>query len=128
MAHRGNARGALPGAEALSAALEVLERVAADRGALSGLSAADRVRLQKAAGLLARPDPNQRRRVRRALACGERESRKARDSALRRAAGIEVLRRPPRDATPPPLAGGAGAPAPSSECGTPRKCYVCKER
>ncbi|HET6410794.1 MAG TPA: hypothetical protein VFG53_01960 [Anaeromyxobacter sp.] len=102
--------------------------MAADRGVLSGLSAGDRVRLQKAAGQLARPDPDQRRHLRRALARGERESRKARDGSLRRAAGIEVLRRAPRDATPPPVALGVGASFSSSEYGAPRKCYVCKER
>ena len=128
MAARGDARDVLPDAEALATALEVLERVAADRGVLSGLSAGDRVRLQKAAGQLARPDPDQRRRLRRALARGERESKKARDGSLRRAAGIEVLRRAPKDATPPPPPGGVGASPSSSEYGAPRKCYVCKER
>ena len=121
--------------EALAAALEVLERAAANRGVLAGLSAEDRVRLQKAAGELARPDPEQRRRLRRALARGERDARKAHDGALRKETGIQRLRSAAVFPTPAPaLPDGARTPPlePDRNSGsdsglhTPRKCYVCK--
>jgi len=128
MTHRMDAGDAAPRAEALAAALEALELAVADRGILAGLSAEDRVRLQKAAGQLARPGPEERRRLRRALSRGQRESRKARDGALRGAAGIQLLRRAPRYPTPAPRGAGdgTGGSAPSPEYDVPRKCYVCK--
>ncbi len=129
-------------AEALAAALDVLERAAADRGLLASLDADARMRLQKAAGELARPGPEQRRKLRRALARGERDARKARDGALRRGTGIQALRLAPAYPTPAAMitgavaassAGadaGAGAetdpPAGAGEFSAPRKCYVCK--
>jgi NAD(P)-dependent dehydrogenase (short-subunit alcohol dehydrogenase family) len=118
-------------AEALAAALEVLERAAADRGLLASLDAAARTRLQKAAGELARPGPDQRRKLRRALARGERDARKAHDGALRRATGIQGLRAAPSYPTPRPELGVSTGPAAAADPGdpelsTPRKCYVCK--
>jgi NAD(P)-dependent dehydrogenase (short-subunit alcohol dehydrogenase family) len=133
----------------LAAALEVLERVAADRGALAGVDAGTRVRLQRAAGEVARPGPGQRRRLRRALGRAEREGQKARDAALRQTTGIQALRRAPVFATPRPVlplpgvdasgwrpdpaplpAASPPSPAPAAEAGPellePRKCYVCK--
>jgi NAD(P)-dependent dehydrogenase (short-subunit alcohol dehydrogenase family) len=133
----------------LARAIEVLARVAEDRGALAHLEAAARERLQRVAGEIARPDARQRRQLRKALARGERETRKARDGALRRETGIRKLRdapvfkaplpelpRPGADASgwwPAALPGAAPAKAPavSSEASTeelhaPRKCYVCK--
>jgi NAD(P)-dependent dehydrogenase (short-subunit alcohol dehydrogenase family) len=126
----------------LSTALDLLERVAADRGLLASLDADARVRLQKVAGALARPAPEQRRKLRRALARGERDARKARDGELRRATRIQALRLAPSYPTAAPMITGAvadvgsgpsgsstGAAASSgegSEFSTPRKCYVCK--
>jgi NAD(P)-dependent dehydrogenase (short-subunit alcohol dehydrogenase family) len=126
-------------AEALAAALDLLERAAADRGLLASLDADARRRLQQAAGALARPGPEQRRKLRRALARGEREARKARDGALRRETGIQALRLAPSFPTPAAMitgvvsgegegvdtnAGtGTGAAREFSEA---RKCYVCK--
>jgi NAD(P)-dependent dehydrogenase (short-subunit alcohol dehydrogenase family) len=135
----------------LAAALEVLERVAADRGALAGVPAEARARLQRAAGEVARPGPEQRRRLRRGLARADREAQKVRDGALRQATGIQALRRAPVFVTPlPPLpapgqdasgwrpalpapvpggtADGASSPRPDDapELAEPRKCYVCK--
>ncbi len=123
-------------AEALAAALEILERAAADRGLLAALDADARTRLQKAAGALARPGPEQRRKLRRALARGEREARKARDGALRRGTGIQALRLAPSYPTPAAMitgvvsgAGtgtGTGTGTKGREFSEPRKCYVCK--
>jgi NAD(P)-dependent dehydrogenase (short-subunit alcohol dehydrogenase family) len=88
-------------------ALEVLARVAEDRGALAAVDAATRERLQRLAGELARPDARQRRQLRKALARGERDARKARDGALRKSTGIRKLRdapvfRAPLPELPPP--------------------------
>ena len=129
--------------QALADALELLERAAADRGTLADLSAEERVRLQKAAGALARPGPEQRRRLRRALARGERDARKARDGALRKETGIQKLRSAAVFPTPPALPASFPDPDPSRhrypasasgsesasapELSQPRKCYVCKQ-
>src|SRR5512133_3823582 len=128
-------------------AIEVLARVAEDRGALAGVDAATRERLQRIAGELARPDARQRRQLRKALARGERDARKARDGALRKATGIRKLREAPVFRAPlpelpapgedasrwwPRLPGSTGRepqpqPEPDApELDAPRKCYVCK--
>jgi NAD(P)-dependent dehydrogenase (short-subunit alcohol dehydrogenase family) len=128
MADGGDPKGPTPAPEALAAALALLELAAADRGLLAGLPAEARVRLQKAAGELARPGPEQRRRLRRALARGERQAARVHDAALRRGTGIQALRQAAVFPTPPPALSGqapaAGPPAP--ELRAPRKCYVCK--
>jgi NAD(P)-dependent dehydrogenase (short-subunit alcohol dehydrogenase family) len=112
------------------------------------VDAATRERLQRVAGELARPDARQRRQLRKALARGEREGRKERDGALRKATGIRRLReapvfRPPLPELPPPgtdasawwprLPRAAPPPAPATPASgetahlhEPHKCYVCK--
>jgi NAD(P)-dependent dehydrogenase (short-subunit alcohol dehydrogenase family) len=127
-------------------AIEVLARVAEDRGLLAQVDAAERDRLQRLAGELARPSADGRRRLRKALLKAERDARKARVGALRRETGIRRLRDAPVFQTPlPPLpppgsdASGwrpelPGAEVPPAAAGegdgpaleTPRKCYVCK--
>ena len=140
MAHLKDARGSppaagelpgAPGPREIASALEVLTAVAADRGLLASLEADARVRLQKVAGALARPGPEQRRRLRRALSRGERRAQKARDGALRRGTGIRAARPSPALPAPPPPAVAAGSAAAAEEgggpeLGVPRKCYVCK--
>ncbi|HYG69721.1 MAG TPA: SDR family NAD(P)-dependent oxidoreductase, partial [Anaeromyxobacteraceae bacterium] len=121
----------------LAAALDVLARVAEDRGVLAAVDAATRERLQRLAGELARPDLEQRRKLRKALTREARDARKARDAELRRDTGIQKLRRAPVFETPLPALPAPGTdasgwrpvlpdedPPPLSE---PRKCYVCKK-
>src|SRR5215208_1316416 len=91
LTQRASAPGPVDAAD-LARALEVLARVAEDRGALAGVDAATRERLQRVAGEVARPDARQRRQLRKALAREERDARKARDGALRKATGIRRLR------------------------------------
>jgi len=131
------------GHEELSRAIEILARVAEDRGALALVDAAARERLQRIAGEIARPDARQRRQLRKALARGERQTRKARDGALRKETGIRKLRNAPVFQTPLPELPRPGTdaagwwpealpsstPTPTSasdELHEPRKCYVCK--
>jgi NAD(P)-dependent dehydrogenase (short-subunit alcohol dehydrogenase family) len=123
-------------------AVEILARVAEDRGVLAQVDASTREALQRLAGEVARPGDEQRRKLRKALLRREREERKLRDAALRRSTGIRRLRDAPVFVPPAPaLAGTSAAPpadgdaAPSGEAARgvpgpeldePRKCYVCK--
>jgi NAD(P)-dependent dehydrogenase (short-subunit alcohol dehydrogenase family) len=132
----------------IARAIEVLARVAEDRGLLAQVGPETREALQRAAGELARPGADGRRRLRKALLKAERDARKARDGALRRETGIRRLRNAPVFATPlPPLpspgtdasgwrpelpgaraeprSGGASESG-GPELAEPRKCYVCK--
>ena len=95
----------------LAAALDVLARVAEDRGVLAAVDAATRERLQRLAGELARPDLEQRRKLRKALTREARDARKARDAELRRDTGIQKLRRAPVFATPLPALPAPGTDA-----------------
>jgi NAD(P)-dependent dehydrogenase (short-subunit alcohol dehydrogenase family) len=130
----------------VAAALEVLARVAADRGALAAVDGAARASLQRLAGEVARPDLKARKRLQKALLRGEHEARRAGDGRLRAGTGIQRLRAAPVFETPLPVLPRPGedaaawwprlegaAPAPAShgeqegpELSTPRKCYVCK--
>ncbi len=133
----------------LAAALRVLARVAEDRTVLAGLSADARVALQRLAGEVARPDLKARKRLQKALLRGEHQEGRVRDGALRKATGIQQLRRAPvfvapLPELPPPGAdasawwprlGGAAPGSPPAgaalesdgpELTEPRKCYVCK--
>jgi NAD(P)-dependent dehydrogenase (short-subunit alcohol dehydrogenase family) len=140
-----NAADDVVGADDLRAALKVLVRVAEDRALLAQVDAETRAALQKAAGEVARPGADQRRRLRKALLKAERDARKARDGALRRTTGIQRLRAAPVFATPLPELPRPGedarswrpalpTPAPAEphsagegpELAEPRKCYVCK--
>ncbi|MGC3999381.1 MAG: SDR family NAD(P)-dependent oxidoreductase [Anaeromyxobacter sp.] len=147
----GGLPGEIPvGAGQIAAAVEVLAAVAADRGLLAQVDAATRTRLQRLAGEVAGPDVVQRRKLRKALGRAERDAVREEDEALRRATGIQQLRRAPVFETPlpelppagtdasgwwPRLLPGAEAPgrqgAPADAGGPelrePRKCYVCKQ-
>jgi NAD(P)-dependent dehydrogenase (short-subunit alcohol dehydrogenase family) len=139
----------------LEAALDVLAQVTEDRGVLAAVDAATRERLQRLAGELARPDLDQRRKLRKALTREAREAKKAHDAGLRRDTGIQKLRRAPVFETPLPALPAPGTdasgwrpllpepevtPAAPAAAATataagpddtppltePRKCYVCK--
>jgi NAD(P)-dependent dehydrogenase (short-subunit alcohol dehydrogenase family) len=105
-------------------ALRVLERVAADRAVLAAFEAATRATLQRLAGEVARPDLKQRKKLQRALLKREHEARKLRDEQLRRATGIQQLRRAPVFVTPLPSLPSPGGDAsgwwPQLPCGEPR--------
>jgi NAD(P)-dependent dehydrogenase (short-subunit alcohol dehydrogenase family) len=135
----------------ISAAVSVLTRVAEDRGLLARVDAALREALQRAAGEVARPGVDQRRKLRKALLRAERDARRARDEQLRKGTGLQQLRQAPVFVTPLPELPSPGtdasgwrpdveppAPRPSTSgaeregegegeiLNEPRKCYVCK--
>lgn len=119
--------------EELEVALRVLAAVAEDRACLAEVDADTRIRLQRLAGEVARPDLKQRKRLQRALQRKESLEKKRHDEALRQNTGIRELRAQPVFVTPralpPPSSeeaerGRQRADAP--ELHEPRKCYVCK--
>jgi NAD(P)-dependent dehydrogenase (short-subunit alcohol dehydrogenase family) len=133
----------------LAATLRVLARVAEDRTLLARVDAETRVALQRLAGEVARPDLKARKKLQKALLRSEHQERRERDAALRKATGIEQLRRAPVFVAPlpelpppgtdasawwPRLPGAESAPSSASspaeddgpELAEPRKCYVCK--
>jgi NAD(P)-dependent dehydrogenase (short-subunit alcohol dehydrogenase family) len=95
----------------VAVALRVLSRVAEDRAVLAAVDAATRTALQRLAGEVARPDLKGRKKLQRALLKREREARKLRDEGLRRATGIQQLRRAPVFVTPFPALPQAGSDA-----------------
>src|SRR5262245_13687889 len=131
--------------ERLRAALELLERVAADRGLLAALPPEERARLMQAPGGVNVPEVAPRRRLVKTLSRLERNGRSRRDEARLDATGIRSLRRrpvfnappafaprgfEPHDVPPAPDGSDAGA-APNGEAHrphevSPRACYTCR--
>jgi NAD(P)-dependent dehydrogenase (short-subunit alcohol dehydrogenase family) len=125
----------------LRQAVDVVERVAADRTLLDRLPPAERARLHQALAELHAPLDPVARRQRRKVALRERIATQNRhDDAVLDATGIRTLRRKPVFTTPnyfPPQGFDAqSAPAPEDAGGdwTPREslepqhCYVCKQK
>jgi NAD(P)-dependent dehydrogenase (short-subunit alcohol dehydrogenase family) len=111
----------------IAAALRVLEKVATDRSALASVDADTRVKLQKLAGEVARPDLKQRKRLQRALAKKTAEEKRQRDEEVRSQTGIRQLRAQP--VFNPASSIGFRPPKideSDDEFIDPRKCYVCK--
>jgi len=134
MAAPANDRRARLAPEEVERALELLSRIAADRTLLADLPADERIAMQRLAGEVARPDLKARKKLQKALLRREKVQKRSRDTALRRATGIQELRRATVFPTPlPPASDGvtevgcAGVPPAEPELNAPRKCYVCKE-
>jgi len=117
----------------LKAAIELLERLAADRGQLAGMSPEDRIRLVQAAGAIFNPDIKDRRRLVKATARQRKADRQAKDQARLHETGIRKLRRESAFTTPnylPPLNHEARAlpdDAAGEEVVEPQNCYICKQ-
>ena len=120
-------------------AVELLERVAGDRGLLAALSPAERRRLIRAAGEVYAPDTAARRRLVKTLGRLQRAEKSRRDDDVLAGAGIRVLRRQPVFTTPPAFAPlhfeaqdvppGADDEAPADAAAASvgeRACYICK--
>ncbi|MCU0758838.1 MAG: SDR family NAD(P)-dependent oxidoreductase [Steroidobacteraceae bacterium] len=117
------------GDDELRACLRVLEAIRADRGVLARLSPAQRRELLTLAGLVAKPDRHDLRRMAKAFRRSDRETAQRQDRQALELAGLRQQRRSATYAPlwlPPP---GAEAPAPSDapRLNAARACYVCKQ-
>ena len=79
--------------ESLRAAIELLERVAADRALMGALDSLERRRLLQAAGEVFHPDPAGRRRLVKTIQRLRRAERTRRDRETLADTGIRALRR-----------------------------------
>lgn len=118
--------------EQLRAAIQTLEKVAADRALMTALSPEEHTRLLRAAGEIFSPDPREKRRFTKARIRKRKQEKIQKEQAVLDQTGIRELRRRPVFNTPNPL------PAPemktdeienatdSPEAPDPQHCYVCK--
>jgi len=117
----------IPLADALSAATDVLERIAADRSLLEHLAPEERKRLHQAIAQVYNPDPVARRQKVKAAERARNAAQAERDEAALHQTGIRTLRRKPVFTTPnvfPP----ENFEAHKEQISDPRHCYVCKEK
>ncbi|MEO6787011.1 MAG: SDR family oxidoreductase [Chthoniobacteraceae bacterium] len=121
-----------PSAEALKAAVELLERVAGDRALLAALPEEDRTRLVQAAGEVFCPDLKERRRLVKARTRQRKNEQLARDQSRLSETGIRKLRKEKVFTTPsafPPLdfkQVEVEGDADFREVVEPQNCYICK--
>ena len=120
-------------AERLNAAAEILEKAAANRALLAGLSEKERMRLLRAAGEIYSPDVTARRRFVKARVRQRKAEKIQRDQSKLNQTGIRKLRREKVFTTPNvlPPAGFeqqevAGDPE-FREVVEPQNCYTCKQ-
>jgi NAD(P)-dependent dehydrogenase (short-subunit alcohol dehydrogenase family) len=122
-----------PTPEELHAAIALIEKAAADRALLAGLSDADHTRLMKAAGDLYCPDLSQRRKLVKAKVKQRKAEKKTNDDAKLHQTGIRELRRKPVFTTPnyfppPDFKQQEVKDNPDfHEAVEPQNCYVCKK-
>jgi NAD(P)-dependent dehydrogenase (short-subunit alcohol dehydrogenase family) len=122
-----------PTSEELHAAIALIEKAAADRALLAGLSDADHTRLMKAAGDLYCPDLSQRRKLVKAKVKQRKAEKKITDDAKLHQTGIRELRRRPVFTTPnyfppPDFKQEEVKDNPDfHEAVEPQNCYVCKK-
>ncbi len=118
--------------EELRAAILILERAAADRSLLAGLSPEEYTRLLKAAGEVFSPHPHEKRRFVKARIRQRKAEKVEREQQVLNRTGIRELRRRPVFNTPNPL------PAPATQARDiedpdfrdllePQHCYICKQ-
>jgi len=130
--------------ERLTAAIETLERIAADRALLAMLEPEERARLLRAAGSVHQPDAAARRRLVKTLSRLRKNERARRDDERLAGTGIRSLRRQSVFNTPPAFAPRGILPqdvppsddderlAEARRAGAspgevePRACYICK--
>ena len=120
-------------ARQLSAAVDLLEQIVADRSLLADIPEPDRNRLLNAAGRVSRPDALGRRQLLKVVKRKKRADKVQREESVLAATGIRKLRRQPVFITSPniyppksPELLTNGEPPPETE--ESRVCYVCKTR
>jgi NAD(P)-dependent dehydrogenase (short-subunit alcohol dehydrogenase family) len=117
----------------LKAAAEILEKAAANRALLAGLSIEERTRLLKAAGDIYCPDVAQRRRLVKASAKQRKAEKIGQDQSKLNETGIRKLRREKVFTTPnvfPPLNFQQHEVTDNPdfrEVLEPQNCYICKQ-
>jgi NAD(P)-dependent dehydrogenase (short-subunit alcohol dehydrogenase family) len=118
----------------LDACLRVLKAIQADRGLLAGMTPEQRRELLMLAGLVARPDRHELRRMARAFRRSERERAQAHDRQALERAGLRIQRRSETYAPlwlPPPDASDTeptdAQPTDRPRLNASRACYVCKQ-
>jgi NAD(P)-dependent dehydrogenase (short-subunit alcohol dehydrogenase family) len=119
--------------EQLQAAAEILEKAAANRALLAGLSVEERTRLLTAAGKIYCPDVAQRRRLVKASVKQRKAEKLQRDQSTLHETGIRKLRRekvfttpnvfPPKDFVQEEVADNPDF----REVVEPQNCYICKK-
>jgi NAD(P)-dependent dehydrogenase (short-subunit alcohol dehydrogenase family) len=122
----------------LRAAIQTLEKVAADRSLMTGLSPEEYARLRRAAGEVFSPDPKEKRRFTKAKIRKHKQDKIQKEQAVLNQTGIRELRRRPVFNTPDPLpvpklkpdeieeSEPDGPTSESFEAPEPQHCYVCK--
>lgn len=114
--------------EDLDTCLRVLQSIRADRGLLTGLSREQRRDLLTLAGLVAKPDRDELRRMAKAFRRADRQAALEQDRQSLETAGLRVQRRSETFAPlwlPPPGAEPDADLRP--RLGAARTCYVCKQ-
>ena len=117
----------------LKAAAELLERVAANRALLAGLTVEERTRLLKAAGDIYTPNVSERRRLVKAKVRQRKAEKLERDQSKLNATGIRKLRREKVFTTPnvfPPNGFEQHEVKDNPdfrEVVEPQNCYICKQ-
>ncbi len=117
----------------LRAAVEILEKVAADRTLLAGISDDERNRLLQAAGEIFQPDVQERRRFVKARIRQRKAAKLQRDEQLLNQTGIRSLRRKPVFTTPNPPPAPEFEPQEAEDQSAfremiePQNCYICKQ-
>ena len=109
----------------LRAAIELFEKIAADRTLLDCLTPEDRERFHHAVAEVYNPDPVARRQMVKAAERARSAARIERDNGVLHETGIRTLRRKPVFTTPnyfPPSEDVA------EEAIEPQHCYVCKQK
>ncbi|HLX96075.1 MAG TPA: SDR family oxidoreductase [Verrucomicrobiae bacterium] len=116
----------------LRAAIQTLEKLAADRTLMTGLSAEEYTRLRRAAGEVFAPDPREKRRFTKARIRKHKQDKIQKEQAVLNQTGIRELRRRPVFNTPNPLPAPEMKPdeiedaTDALEVPEPQHCYVCK--
>lgn len=116
----------------LRAAIQTLEKLAANRALMTGLSPEEHTRLLRAAGEVFSPDPKEKRRFIKARIRQRKQEKVQREQKILNQTGIRELRRRPVFTTPDPLPAPEIQPdqiendSEARETIEPQHCYICK--
>jgi NAD(P)-dependent dehydrogenase (short-subunit alcohol dehydrogenase family) len=118
----------------VAAAVELLEKLVADRGQMVGLDAELAQRLLVAAGQVSRPEREAKKKLDRARRASRRDAKRAEHRSLLDTAGIRKLRENPIFETPrrrnlvAPESRELPAPDSPGQTEFTRTCYTCREQ